>query len=307
MSQFGFILTNIILPIFIIIGVGFVLHKKFKLHIPTLSKVQIYALVPALVFLKIYTSTLSSALIFKIAFYSIVLFLVLMLLSTWVSRLSKFERPKEKAFINAVVLRNTGNFGIPLITLLYAGADNDYAISIHMIVVITSTVLMYTIGLYNASSGKYSGKAALRNIKGIPTIYMILIAGGLRALSIEVPTPILSSVGFLSQGVVPVALIALGAQLSEAKFTLGDVSIYTSNAFRLVVSPVIAWLMCVVMKLDPVTTQVLVIGAGTPTAVNSLLLAVEFGGDADYASKTILTTTIMCSVTLSVIIFLLMT
>jgi len=282
------------------------LHKKFQLHIQTLSKVQIYALVPALVFYKIYTSTLSNALIFKITLYTVIMFMILLVASVVVSRVWKFEKAKEKAFTNAVILRNAGNYGIPLITLLYAGSDGDYAISVHMIALMTSTVLMYTIGLYNASSGKYSGKAALKNIKGIPTIYMIVFAGLLRAFSIEVPGPILSPVIFLSNGVVPVALIALGAQLASARFALGDASVYAANTMRLIVGPIVAWVLCIVMKMDPISSQVLIIGAGTPTAVNSLLLAIEFGGDAEYASQTIFLSTILSAITLSVIIFMLM-
>lgn len=306
MSQFIFIVTNIILPIFLIIGIGYLLHKKFTLHIPSLSKVQIYALVPSLVFYKIYTSTLSSELIFKITLYTVVMFMILLVAAVAISRLWKFEKPKEKAFTNAVILRNAGNYGIPLITLLFTGAQSDYAISVHMIALMTSTVLMYTIGLYNASSGKYSGKAALKNIRGIPTIYMIVIAGVLRALSVEVPAPILSPIIFMSNGVVPVALIALGAQLASARFALGDASVYAANTLRLIVGPIIAWILCILMKMDPVSTQVLIIGAGTPTAVNSLLLAVEFGGDAEYASQTIFLSTILSALTLSVIIFILM-
>ena len=306
MSQFIFILKSIILPIFIIIFIGAVLQKKYKLHIPTLSKVQIYVLVPALVFHKIYTSTLSMALIMKVSIYTFILFMMMMLISTGVSRTFKFQRSKEKAFINAVTLRNTGNYGIPLITLLYAGAENDYALSVHMIVVITSTVLMYTIGLYNASSGKYSGRVALRNIRGIPTMYMILIAGGLRVLSIDVPEQLLSPVVFLSNGVVPVALLALGAQLAESKFSVGDVSVYVANTLRLLGSPILALLLCKLMQMDAISTQVLVIGAATPTAVNSLLLAIEFDGDAEYASQTIFMSTLLSAVTVSGVIFMVM-
>jgi len=306
MSQFVFIITNIILPLFFIIGVGALIQKKFSLHIPSLSKVQIYVFVPSLVFYKIYTSSLSSLLIFKVAFYTIAIFILLMAISTGITKIFKFDKGKEKAFINATVLRNTGNYGIPLITLLYAGTSNDYAISVHMIVVITSTVVMYTIGLYNASSGSYSGKEALRNIKGIPTIYMILIAGSLKALSIELPDAALSPIIFLSQGVVPVSLFALGCQLVESKFAIGDVSVYIANFMRLVVSPVIAFGLCLLMKMDIVTTQVLVIGAATPTAVNSLFLAIEFGGDAEYASETIFLSTILSAFTISVLIYLIM-
>lgn len=304
MSTFIFILTQIILPIFLMILTGYVLQKRLHLNISTLSKIQIYVFIPALVFSKIYTSTLSNGLIGSIVCFTTTLFGSLMVLSTLVSRLLKFQRPKEKAFINSVVLRNTGNYGIPLIMLLYQGSQNEYAISVHMIAVITSTVLMYTVGLYNASSGSYSGKQALLNIVKIPTIYSITLAAICKTGGLVVPIQITSVLGFFSEAVVPVALIALGAQLAETKFSFVDYSVYLGNFIRLIISPAVAYMLAAMFKLDSISTGVMVIGAATPTAINSLMLALEFKGDADYASQTILTSTLLSAFTISIVIML---
>ncbi len=305
MSNFIYIFTNIILPIFIMVGMGFLLQKKFKLHIASFSKVQIYVLLPSLVFLNLYSSTLSKSLISTIVFFTAALFFVLTFFGTGIARILKMSRVREKSFINSVTLRNTGNFGIPLISLLFAGANSTYAMSVHMIAMTTSTILMYTFGLYNASSGKYTFKQAFQSIFKIPTIYMILLAAICKLFAITVPTTILEPVTYFSKAVVPMALFTLGAQLAETKFEFGDTTVYLGNAVRLIVSPIIAFGLAILMKLDPISAQVMVIGAATPTAVNSLLMAIEFDGDADYASQTIFLSTLLSALTISVLIYML--
>ncbi|MDY0394105.1 hypothetical protein RWE15_05950 [Virgibacillus halophilus] len=53
------ILKNIILPIFVIMGIGFVLEKKFALNVQTLAKMNIYFFVPGFIFVKLYSTQIS--------------------------------------------------------------------------------------------------------------------------------------------------------------------------------------------------------------------------------------------------------
>lgn len=305
MSSFMYIISTIIQPIFIIIAIGYLIQKKFDLHIPSLSKIQIYVLVPSLVFNTLYFSALKGELIGKIVLFNIVFFCLLIALSTGVAKLLKLPRTKEKAFVNAVSLRNIGNYGIPLVSLLYTSKNADFAMSIHMISVITCVVLMYTIGLYNASSGNYGWKEALKNIMGIPIIYVITLAVILRQMPFDVPSGIISATSFLGGCVAPLALFTLGAQLAKTEYKFGDLSLYVCNGLRLLVSPLMAYFLAVLLKMDTLTTSIMVIGAATPTAVNSLFLAIEFNGDAEYASQTIFLTTLLSALTVTGIIFLL--
>jgi predicted permease len=58
--------------------------------------------------------------------------------------------------------------------------------------------------------------------------------------------------------------------------------------------------------LTGIMAQILLIGSAFPTAVNSVILAVEFDGDHHFASQTVFTSTVMSAVTVSVIIALTM-
>lgn len=307
MTNILYIFINILSPIFIQIILGFFIQKKFDLSIKTLTKIQMYILIPGFIFYNIYTSVISNDIMFNIFIFTSVVFFILMLISTIFAKVLKLERPKKKAFINSVILRNQGNFGIPLIALAFASTSNTYALSVHIVVLLTTNILLNTFGLYNASSGAYTAKEAIRNMLRLPILYVIAIALIIKSTGLIVPVPIISTIKILANGLVSVALITLGAQLANTKVNLKDTSIYISNVLRLIISPLITWLFVSIVGYEGVMAQVLIIGSAAPTAVNSVLLAIEFDGDASYASETVLTSTVLSAITVSIVVSLVMT
>lgn len=304
MNNLLYIFINILSPIFIQIGLGYLIRKKFELSVQTLTKVQMYILIPGLLFYNIYTSNVSGSEILTMFGFTAAVFFILMALAWAVSRIMGLKRAKEKAFINSVILRNQGNFGIPLIALAFAGPSGDYAMSLHMMVLLATNILLNTFGLYNASSGAYTAKEALKNIFRLPMLYVIALAFLLKGLGIGMPDFVMSTTKLLSNGMVAVALITLGVQLASTKVNFRDISIYLSNILRLVISPLVAWLLTLLLGIEGVAAQVLILGAAAPSAVNSVLMAVEFKGDATYASETVFTSTLLSSVTVAVVVSL---
>lgn len=302
MNNFLNILTHVILPIFIQIGLGYALQKKFKLSIETLAKIQLFVFIPALIFYNIYTSTVNTEVIGQIALFIFLLFIILMAISTLLAKLLKYPKAKSKAFVNSVILGNQGNFCLPIIGLLYNNELVSLAISLQIIVMLIQSIVTNTIGLYNASSGTYSGKEAIINILRVPLLHVTVIILIIKLLNITIWEPILSSAEALGRGFTSVALITLGAQLAETKINLKDYSIYFSNISRLLISPIIGFCLILIMGIDGITAQVLMIGAAAPSAVNSVLLAIEFEGDAEYASQAVFSSTIVSCITMAILI-----
>lgn len=298
------IFLTVLSPIFIQIALGYVLSKRIEIDLKTLTRIQMYILIPALLFSNIYTSQIESGMMVTIMVFTTFLFFILMLIAYIASKIFRFERPREMAFINSVILRNQGNFTIPLIALAYAGSGGDEAMSYHIVVLFTTNLLLNTFGLYNASAGKYTAKEAVYNMMKLPMVYTIAIALFLKGFHIQIPGTLLTTTQILGQGLVAVALLTLGAQLANTKIAFRDLSVYVSNIGRLLVSPAIAWAMVLIMGYDGILGQVLVIGAAAPTAVNSVLLAIEFDGDAPYASQTVLMSTLLSAITVSVVVSL---
>ena len=304
MSEMLRILWQILSPIYIIILSGYLIQKKFKLSLQPLTKVQLYLFIPALIFIKIATSQLDSGLVFRIISFTVILFFSLMALSFLISKILGLGRKKEKAFMNAVILRNQGNFGIPLMSLLFTGAMGEYAMSVHMIVLFATNILLNTFGLYNASSGSYTRREAMIKVLRMPILYVVALGFMFKAFSLTIPAPIHESLDIMGNAVVPLALFTLGAQLANTKLALTDRSLPLATAMRLILSPLLAWLMTIAFGFTGIIAQVLIIGAAAPTAVNSVILAMEFDGDADYASETVLLTTLLCAVTVTITIHL---
>jgi len=304
MSTLIYILTNILLPVFIQAGIGFTMQKKFKLDIKSLVKVHIFVFLPSLMFYNIYFNKLSGSVIFNVVLFVVSLFALLIILSTIVAKLLKLEKPMEKTFVNSCSLINEGNYGIPLITLLYAGAQVDYAVSIQMTVVLTMSLLINTIGLYNASSGSYSGLDAFKNVFRLPLVYVIIAGFLFRGFSIDLWPPVISAVTFMSQAVVPMALFILGAQLANTEIKVTNHMVYWADGFRLIISPLIAFGLVKLLGFEGILAQILIIGAAFPGAVNGVVLAIEFDGDHHFASQTVFQTTLLSVITVTSIIVL---
>ena len=72
---------------------------------------------------------------------------------------------------------------------------------------------------------------------------------------------------------------------------------------RLLVAPLIAYLVGRTLGLEALDLQVLVVQSAMPTAVNTFILVTEFGGDAAWVARTIVISTLMSFVTLPLVLW----
>ncbi|MCL5996904.1 MAG: AEC family transporter, partial [Chloroflexi bacterium] len=140
---------NIILPIFVLVGVGIVMDRTFHLDLATLSKLNFYVFVPALIFIKTLDAQLSPALFASVAAFT-ALHIVLMFVLSWtLFGLPPFSRQRPVLTL-AAILSNAGNYGIPLATLAF-GAQGASAMAI---VVMVQNLATFTAGLWIMDSGR---------------------------------------------------------------------------------------------------------------------------------------------------------
>lgn len=66
MTELIFILKDIILPIFMLLMIGFIIQRKFSLDVQTLARLNIYFLVPGFIFVRLYETTFDIAIFLKI-------------------------------------------------------------------------------------------------------------------------------------------------------------------------------------------------------------------------------------------------
>src|SRR5665647_769212 len=161
MEVFTFILTRNILPLVLIIVLGYLLSKKFDLNINTLSKINFYLYVPFFIFVQIYTTELPKEML-NVLIFVILLAVVNTLVTNIIARLRRYDEGFKNAFVNSIMFYNSGNIGIPLITLIFSSGPFliegktpflSLALTTQIVVLIVQNISTNTIGFFNAGKG----------------------------------------------------------------------------------------------------------------------------------------------------------
>ncbi|MCI1714950.1 AEC family transporter [Clostridium sp.] len=313
MSIFLYILGNNIIPIFMLIGLGFIINKKFELSVFTLSKLNFYIFIPGFIFYNLYTTNLSYGML-MILLFCMVNLIINDLIARVISKIRKYDLSQENAFKNSIMFNNTGNIGVSLVTLIFGSAPFvidgktpylSQALAAQIMILVFMNITMNTIGFYNAGRANMDIKDSMHQIFTMPSIYVILIALLLKYIQIDITiTPLWPAIEYIKGGLVPMALITLGTQLSKTKFDFRDNNVNTAVFARLIIGPVLALGLIYVFRFKGVIAQTAFISYSVPTAVNTALIAVECHNNQDFASQEVMASTIYSAVTLTSAIYI---
>jgi predicted permease len=301
MNTFINIVINIVLPIFLLIAAGFIGQKKLKMDLRTLTKLNIYIFVPAVLFIKIYETEVTFEFFSKVFACVILIQLAMLILGQLISKIFGYSRSMKKTLCNSLLFFNSGNYGLSLIELVFKG--NPIAVTSQVFVMLVQNVTTNTFGVFQASSGNSTTKKALKNIFKMPSIYVISTVALVKIFSINVPDLFLVPLGYVSKGFVGIALVTLGAQLSEIKFEIKIRDILIPSLTRLIISPLLGFLFVFAMGIEGILARALIIGVSTPSAVNTALIAKEFNNEPEYASQIVFMSTILSALTVSFVIY----
>jgi predicted permease len=298
-TQFFFIITNILLPVLVLVGVGAVLQKYQPLNMQTLSRLNIYLLVPAFLFINILKSTLTAGQMGSIAAVVLISMAMIALPLVAVMKRAGSDGAHIATVLLGAIIFNAGNFGIPLAELNFGAAG----LEVQAVVVAVANMSIWALGYAILVMGKGQGMSGLLGYFKLPMVYVLFIAIFLRVVGwTELPVFIDYPVSKLGDAVVPLSLITLGAQMG-ARARWPKIRIVAPVAFlKLVVMPVAAGFAAWLLGLWPWPAAQLIIAAAGPTAVNTLLLTIELEGDADTAADLVFWTTVLAGVTVTVAI-----
>ena len=239
MGTFFYILINILLPIFILIAVGFVAQKILKFDIRTLTRLNIYIFVPSVLFLKIYETNVPFEFFFQVLVYILMIQIIMMLIGIGISKLFSYKKSVRSALCNSLLFFNSGNYGLPLVDLVFNG--DPVAVASQVFIMLIQNITTNTWGVFQASSGNSSAKKALRNVLKMPSIYVISAVILVKIFRITVPQLLLIPIEYTSRGFIAIALITLGAQLADIKIEIKIRDILTPVFIRLVISPILGF------------------------------------------------------------------
>lgn len=302
MLELGIILKEILLPIFVIMFIGFWLQKKFQLNVQTLARLNIYFLVPAFIFVKLYSTKISVQLFGNIFLFFVLYVILLFIISHFVGKMLKLGKGEKTTFSNSVVFFNSGNYGVPVNDLVFK--SDPFAMSIQVIMLTLQNIFLFSYGIFSLQSVKIGKLQAILGYFKMPVLYAMLAGITLNYFNVSVPSFIWVPANYIADAMIALALFTLGAQVAQIKFTSALSTLYYSLALRLAIGPMIALGIIYIFKVDGLTAQALLIGSAMPTSVNSAVIAQEYDNHPDLAAQIVLFSTLVSAVTVSLVIFM---
>lgn len=294
------VLSSVILPIFILIGVGVALDRFFQLDLRTLGKLNFYVFVPALLFIKIFEADSQGGTLLKIVLFTAAHMSILFAVA-WVLAGRGSLTPQRKMIALGAVFANAGNYGIPLVIMAFG---EEYVGALAMLIV-TQNVFSFTFGVWLFQKEKGGPLRVLRGMAGIPVIHAVAAALLLRWLDLGVIAQIHGPLTALADAMIPVALLTLGAQLSRSFGAKNDfLPLSVITVLRLGAGPLLAWALAPLFDFPGTIASLLIVALGLPVAVNVYILAAEYEEDEVLASQAIFWSTLLSTVTVSILLAL---
>ena len=298
MADVLIILTQVIFPILLIAGVGFLFYRHFVPDIQTLSRLAFYVLNPCLIFSGLVESSIPARDLAHIVLFAFLTFASAAVVAALVARLASFDVPLASAFVMVNLGTNSGNYGLAINLFAFGEAGLQQAI----VFFLTSALLISTVGVFIAARGRQSSKDALRNVLGVPMAYAAVAALLVRALDVTVPETVFRATQLAGRAAVPVMLLVLGMQLARTKVNLSWRPVSLAVFIKLAIAPLLALIWVSLLGISGLTRQVGIVQAGTPTAVTMVILANEFDANPQFVASVVFVSTLLSLVTMTVLL-----
>lgn len=292
------IFSEDILPIFVLAGVGFLLARLVGANVKTLSAVSFHALSPCLIFEQLATSHVGFGESWRVAAFCVLLTGAIGVAAYCASIGLRLSPTTRTTFLLVSMFSNSGNYALPVVLFAFGQQALAYA-SVYFVV---SAVLVYSVGVVVAASGRRDLASALIGVTRVPAVWAVAASLLVMVSGVEVPTPVMRPIALLSSAAIPVMLLVLGAQLERHTAPEQPRAVAVAVALSLLLAPALAFALAGLLGLDGAARQASIIEASMPAAVVTTVLALEFDLDANFATSVVMFTTILSPITLVALI-----
>jgi predicted permease len=286
MKLMSSIIIQTIIPIFLLIGIGFLSRKIGILKSGderVLSAYVYYFALPALFFVNMAEIDFTSE-ILRFMLAGITPILVVLTIYTAVYFIFQFSKNTFYLLILSTIFGSLAFFGIPFITLAFPTREHLATLAAASISVVSVTTSLTILELYKLEkSTKWEGiKHVASRLSKNPLIISILSGILISLVSVEIPTPISAPLHMLGSTTSTVAIFMLGVFLYGRKYT-NIAKAFKLNLLRIVFLPIVALLTIKLFGLIAIERSVLVLMHSMPVAISMIVLSERY----DFYKETI--------------------
>lgn len=230
-------------------------------------------------------------------------YLILLVLAEVVPRLLRVNRSDYGVYKAMTVFSNIGFMGFPLLSAMYGSEALLYA----SLFTIPFNILIYTYGVSSMRKIEETKKEEKQSIQwskifNIGVIFSI-IAVVLYLTRLPVPKVITDAAGTLGNLTAPLSMIVIGDAMSQMKLRelITDKKLMLFTALKLLVIPIIGLFIVKQLGLSPMLNGVFLVMLATPVGSMTAMLAQQYDGNYELASKGVALTTLLSVITMPIV------
>ncbi|MCX7965328.1 MAG: AEC family transporter [Syntrophorhabdaceae bacterium] len=283
-----------IIPIFLIIIFGYIIHRKGVINDRFISEANKFVFLfplPLLIFTGILKSDIKSVYLSHILAVIIPTF-ALIFLSFFIGYAQKLRSATLGTFIQTSFHGNVSYIGLAvLFYLLGEKGLKQGSILIGIMILLNNGMAIAILSLFSHQE-KNIAKSILSIIK-TPVIIATFLGLIVIYTGIPVPSYIFKAMVILSNIALPMALIMIGASIGIKNIKKNLRDSITSAMLKLFALPGFAALYFKLLNIDFKDIVHVFILLATPTATTSYIMAYEIGGDPELASNAVTLSTVL--------------
>lgn len=299
------LLLQQMIVLFILMGTGF-LCCKLKMITDEVSK-KLSAIVvnianPAMVLTGCMgDNKIEGRELLLIAVLVIAVYIILVILALILPAMLKIDKKSRGTYQAMTIFSNIGFMGYPVVSALYGSSAILYA----SLFAIPYNVLIYTFGVSAMSREKdvsWKDSFSLKRIMNIGVIACIVTII-IYLLQIPIPEFIKTTTTHLSNLTAPLSMMVIGASLASIniKKLFTDAKLLIFSAIKLLIIPVLGVLIIRQFVDNEIICGVSMVMLATPVGSMTAMLAQQYEGDYEMASKGVALTTILSVATMPVV------
>ncbi len=293
--------VNVVLPVFIVAGLGFIIEKRLHPPIAPFNQVVLYVLMPAFVFTSLLAVDFRSEQPIKITLFTFLLAFAMLAVAFAIARAARLDRTTSSALMLTAAFPNLGNYGLSVVLLAY-GREG---VAIGAILLAVQSLYGITLAIFIASSGRASLEQSLGEVFRQPMIYAVAAALFFNLTQIPVPGFVNSALALPSQAAIPLMLLVLGMTFATTSRIEQPGLVSVAVVTRLVIGTLVGWGLAIALGIEGMARDVMIIGAAMPTAVFTILTATQFNTRPHFVSDVVVVSTLVSIVTVTVVLALL--
>lgn len=305
--------ANAVVPIFFLVVFGYFLKEKKYIDANTIKNMDTIVFkfaLPAMLFLNISSIDFSKTFDFWFLVWVVVITISTFIFSWIFAEIFIEDNATIGSFVQGSFRGNYTILGLVVISNILGPNDTGKSLLVTTFVVPLYNILSVLVLTFRngKSSDTAQLKSAVLNIVKNPLIIGIALGMPFSLLSIDLPIMVKSSLGYLANLTMPLALIAIGGNI-DFSTSFKDVKwAVVGTFFKTILYPIVAiFISASIFSMRGENLVIIFVMTSTPTAVSSYIMAKNMGADENVASNLILFTTLVSLFTFTLGIYILKT